>query len=266
LDDWKIAYLPVIFQGLGIIQDNMKQHPSEKNSNIAQIKVENISYTYPDSRQVLSNISFEVAEGEKLALIGGNGSGKSTLLLHLNGILRGEGKVFINGLEISDSNQGRVRTLVGMIFQNPADQLFSSSVYNDVAFWPIHLGFKKEAVNERVMRALKTVHMEDSVKRNPFKLSGGEKKRVTIASVLSMDPKILALDEPTSGLDPHARTELIDLLISMPQTMVIATHDLDMAAQVCSRAVLIDRGVIIAQGTTAEITTNTPLLIEAGLI
>jgi cobalt/nickel transport system ATP-binding protein len=244
----------------------MNPQPSTKNANPSQIKVENLNYTYPDSKQALSNVSFEVAEGGKLALIGGNGSGKSTLLLHLNGILRGEGKVFINGLEITDSTQARIRTLVGMIFQNPADQLFSSSVYNDVAFWPIHLGFEKEAVKERVMRALKTVHMEDSVKRNPFNLSGGEKKRVTIASVLSMDPKILALDEPTSGLDPHARTELIDLLISMPQTMVIATHDLDMAAQVCSRAILLDRGAVIAQGITSEIITNTPLLVEAGLV
>lgn len=231
-----------------------------------QIKVENLSYTYPDSKEALSNISFEVEEGEKLALVGGNGSGKSTLILHLNGILRGQGKVFIDGLEISDSNQSRVRTLVGMIFQNPADQLFSSSVYNDVAFWPIHLGFKKDAVKERVMRALKTVHMEDSVKRNPFNLSGGEKKRVTIASVLSMDPKILVLDEPTSGLDPHARSELIALLISMPQTMVIATHDLEMAAQVCSKAVLMDRGAVLAQGTTSEILSNKRMLVEAGLI
>ncbi len=231
-----------------------------------QIKVENLSYTYPDSKQALSNISFEVAEGEKLALIGGNGSGKSTLLLHLNGILRGEGKVFVNDLEISDANRSRIRTLVGMIFQNPADQLFSSTVYNDVAFWPIHLGFKKEAVKDRVMRALKTVHMEDSIKRNPFNLSGGEKKRVTIASVLSMDPKILVLDEPTSGLDPHARSELVSLLISMPQTMVIATHDLDMASQVCSRAVLMDRGKVIAQGKISEILDNQSMLIEAGLI
>lgn len=233
---------------------------------MSQIKVENLSYTYPDAKEALKNVSFEVEEGEKLALIGGNGSGKSTLLLHLNGILRGQGKVIVNGLEITDSNQGRIRTLVGMIFQNPADQLFSSSVYNDVAFWPIHLGFKKEAVKERVMRALKTVHMEDSVKRNPFNLSGGEKKRITIAAVLSMDPKILVLDEPSSGLDPHARGELISLLISMPQTMVIATHDLDLAEQVCSKAVLLDRGTVTAQGTTSEILDNQAILIEAGLI
>jgi energy-coupling factor transporter ATP-binding protein EcfA2 len=233
---------------------------------MSQIKVENLSYTYPDAKEALNNVSFEVEEGEKLALIGGNGSGKSTLLLHLNGILRGQGKVFINGLEISDSTQGRIRTLVGMIFQNPADQLFSSSVYNDVAFWPMHLGFKKEAVRERVMRALKTVHMEDSVKRNPFNLSGGEKKRVTIAAVLSMDPKILVLDEPSSGLDPHARNELIALLISMPQTMVIATHDLDLAAQVCSKAVVMNQGTVTAKGTISEILENSGLLIEAGLI
>lgn len=233
---------------------------------MSQIKVENLSYTYPDAKEALKNVSFEVEEGEKLALIGGNGSGKSTLLLHLNGILRGQGKVIVNGLEITDSNQGRIRTLVGMIFQNPADQLFSSSVYNDVAFWPIHLGFKKEAVKERVMRALKTVHMEDSVKRNPSNLSGGEKKRITIAAVLSMDPKILVLDEPSSGLDPHARGELISLLISMPQTMVIATHDLDLAEQVCSKAVLLDRGTVTAQGTVSEILDNQAILIEAGLI
>ena len=233
---------------------------------MSQIKVENLRYTYPDAKEALKNVSFEVEEGEKLALIGGNGSGKSTLLLHLNGILRGQGKVIVNGLEITDSNQGRIRTIVGMIFQNPADQLFSSSVYNDVAFWPIHLGFKKEAVKERVMRALKTVHMEDSVKRNPFNLSGGEKKRITIAAVLSMDPKILVLDEPSSGLDPHARGELISLLISMPQTMVIATHDLDLAEQVCSKAVLLDRGTVTAQGTVSEILDNQAILIEAGLI
>ncbi len=238
----------------------------EKSLSMSQIKVENLSYTYPDAKEALKNVSFEVEEGEKLALIGGNGSGKSTLLLHLNGILRGQGKVIVNGLEITDSNQGRIRTLVGMIFQNPADQLFSSSVYNDVAFWPIHLGFKKEAVKERVMRALKTVHMEDSVKRNPFNLSGGEKKRITIAAVLSMDPKILVLDEPSSGLDPHARGELISLLISMPQTMVIATHDLDLAEQVCSKAVLLDRGTVTAQGTVSEILDNQAILIEAGLI
>ena len=244
----------------------MKTQASENNPYMPQIKVENLSYTYPDSKEALYDVSFEVEVGEKLAIIGGNGSGKSTLLLHLNGILRGKGKVIINDLEITDSSQSRIRTLVGMVFQNPADQLFSSSVYNDVAFWPIHLGFKKDAVKDRVMRALKTVHMEDSVKRNPFNLSGGEKKRVTIASVLSMDPKILALDEPTSGLDPHARTELIELLISMPQTMVIATHDLEMAAQVCSKAVLMDRGRVIAKGTTVEILNNQPMLIKAGLI
>ena len=244
----------------------MKTQPLENRPEMPQIKVENLSYTYPDSKDALYEVSFEVEEGEKLALIGGNGSGKSTLLLHLNGILRGKGRVFINGLEITDSNQSRIRTLVGMIFQNPADQLFSSSVYNDVAFWPIHLGFKKDAVKERVMRALRTVHMEDSVKRNPFNLSGGEKKRVTIASVLSMDPKILVLDEPTSGLDPHARSELIALLSSMPQTMVIATHDLEMAAQVCSKSVLMDRGRVIARGTTTEILDNKHMLVEAGLI
>lgn len=251
---------------MGIIQGNKKPQFLEKSLSMSQIKVENLSYTYPDAKEALKNVSFEVEEGEKLALIGGNGSGKSTLLLHLNGILRGQGKVIVNGLEITDSNQGRIRTLVGMIFQNPADQLFSSSVYNDVAFWPIHLGFKKEAVKERVMRALKTVHMEDSVKRNPFNLSGGEKKRITIAAVLSMDPKILVLDEPSSGLDPHARGELISLLISMPQTMVIATHDLDLAEQVCSKAVLLDRGTVTAQGTVSEILDNQAILIEAGLI
>ena len=244
----------------------MKTHELNKAFNPCLIKVENLNYTYPDSKEALHDVSFIVAEGEKLALLGGNGSGKSTMLLHLNGILRGEGNVTIDGLQISENNQTRVRTLVGMIFQNPADQLFSSSVFNDVAFWPIHLGFKKEAVKERVMRALKTVHMEDSVKRNPFNLSGGEKKRVTIASVLSMDPKILALDEPTSGLDPHARSELIDLLITMPQTMVIATHDLEMAAQVCSKAVLLDHGRVTAQGTISEILNNKILLMEAGLI
>lgn len=244
----------------------MKTQAVSKAFNPCLIKVEDLNYTYPDSKEALHNVSFDLAEGEKLALLGGNGSGKSTLLLHLNGILRGEGKVIIDGLQISENNQTRVRTLVGMIFQNPADQLFSSSVFNDVAFWPIHLGFKKEAVKERVMRALKTVHMEDSVKRNPFNLSGGEKKRVTIASVLSMDPKILALDEPTSGLDPHARSELIDLLITMPQTMVIATHDLEMAAQVCSKAVLLDHGRVTAKGAISEILNDKILLMEAGLI
>lgn len=230
---------------------------------IAEIK--NLSFVYPDGTHALSGINLKVMPGEKLAIMGANGAGKSTLLLHLNGILNGEGRITIDGLVIQKKNLGTIRACVGIVFQNPDDQLFSSTVFEDVAYGPIHQGFDKETVRIRVEEALHSVHMEGFAARNPYHLSGGEKKRIAIATVLSMRPNLLVLDEPSAGLDPRARRELIELLQELPQAMVIATHDLDLARQLTARTVLMNDGRIIKDAPTGSVLENESLLFENGM-
>ena len=203
--------------------------------------------------------------GEKLALVGANGAGKSTLLLHLNGIFSGDGSIMIQGLEVHKKNLGQIRALVGVVFQNPDDQLFSPTVFEDVAYGPIYQGLDKAAVHARVLQALDRVHMGDYAERNPYHLSEGEKKRIAIATVLSMQPQILVFDEPTAGLDPRARRELIALLNELPQTMLIATHDLRLAETLTSRIIVMNQGEIKADGSSAQILADEGLLFENGL-
>ena len=230
------------------------------------IVIDNLSFAYPDGKQALKNISFGAVPGEKIALVGANGAGKSTLLLHLNGIFKGQGSVTINGLAVKKNNLGRVRTLVGVVFQNPDDQLFSPTVFEDVAYGPIYQGMTKEDINKRVDEALEAVHMLGYKNRNPYHLSSGEKKRIAIATVLSMRPEILVLDEPTAGLDPRARRELIELLRELPQTMLIATHDLDMARDtLTTRTIILNHGEVAADGASLEILSDEKLLYENGL-
>ena len=171
---------------------------------------------YPDGHAALRDISLTIAPGEKVALVGPNGAGKSTLLLHLNGILTGTGRVTVAGMPVEPSNLGRVRAAVGMVFQNPDDQLFSPTVYDDVAFGPIYQGFPLGQVEARVRDALAAMHMEAYARRVSHHLSMGEKKGIAIATVLSMEPEILVLDEPTAGLDPRARRSLIRRLRTCP--------------------------------------------------
>lgn len=229
------------------------------------IRVENLHYRYPDGTYALKGISFRVAEGESIAIIGPNGAGKTTLLLHLNGILRGDGKVFVFGEEVTNRNLLRVRKLVGLVFQDPDDQLFMPTVLEDVAFGPLNLGMSQDEAIRKAMDALKMVGMSHAAHKSPHQLSFGEKKRVAIATVLAMEPKILVLDEPTANLDPRSRRQLLTLLLQIGGTQIVATHDLDAALFLCKKVILMDEGQIVAMGETREILSNEILMEAHGL-
>lgn len=229
------------------------------------LDIQDLHFSYPDGRKALRGVSLFINPGEKTALVGPNGSGKSTLLLHLNGILRGEGEVHVCGKELTDDSLKQIRALVGLVFQDPDDQLFSQSVYEDVAFGPLYMDLPKEELAQKVRQALEDVGMAGSEARVPHHLSEGEKKRVAIATVLSMDPEVLVLDEPTAGLDPRGRRELIQLLRGLPQTMLVATHDMRMVAELFERTVIIDEGKVVADGPTAQILAEPHLLEVHGL-
>jgi cobalt/nickel transport system ATP-binding protein len=231
------------------------------------IEVQNLSFCYPDGRHALENISLSIAPGEKAALVGPNGAGKSTLMLHLNGILRcAAGSVRVGGLPLTDQNLGQIRAMVGLVFQNPDDQLFSPRVDQDVAFGPLHMGLPEDDVRARVEHALAAVGMSGYAGRMSHHLSLGEKKRIAMATVLSMDPCILVLDEPTAGLDPRARRDLIQLLIELSsQTMLIATHDMRLVRDLCPRTVVLDGGRVVADGNTRAILYDRALMEQHGL-
>lgn len=230
------------------------------------IRVNDLSFTYPDGHQALNRVSLSLAQGEKAALVGPNGAGKSTLLVHLNGILEKQhGSIHICETELTPKTAGRVRAMVGLVFQSPDDQLFSPTVFDDVAFGPIYQGLSPAQVRERVDEALRLVHMEDYAGRVSHHLSVGEKKRIAIATVLSMKPAVLVLDEPSAGLDPRARRSLIELLRELPQTMIVATHDLPLVRELLPRTVIMDHGEIVADGPTAQILADGQLLAAHGL-
>lgn len=229
------------------------------------IEVRDLKYTYPDGRQALCGINLHVAPGEKMALVGPNGAGKSTLLLHLLGLLEGEGETRLAGLDLEKGNLGQVRAAVGLVFQNPDDQLFSPTVFEDVAFGPLHMGLPESEVRERVAQALAAVDMVDYVDRVSHHLSIGEKKRIAIATVLSMRPEILVLDEPTAGLDPRARRNLINQLDQLDMTMLVSTHDMAMVAELFRRLAIMDGGQIVAEGSTSDILADEALLARHGL-
>ena len=229
------------------------------------IEVDNLSFTYPDGHQALMEVTLSIQPCEKVALVGPNGAGKSTLLLHLNGILEGNGNVCVAGIEVNGKNLGRVRASVGLVFQQPDDQLFSPTVYEDVAYGPIYQGLSEGETRERVNQALDTVGMRDYSNRVSHHLSVGEKKRIAIATVLSMQPEVLVLDEPTAGLDPRARRSLINLLDELPITMLVSTHDMLMAEKIFPRMVIMDDGRIVADGPTEELMGNDELLYHHGI-
>ena len=229
------------------------------------IRVDNLSFGYPDGQQALTDVNLTIYQGETVALIGPNGAGKSTLLLHLNGILHSNGAVKVFGRPVDDKNLRWVRSKVGLVFQNPDDQLFSPTVFDDVAFGPINLGYSEAKVRELVTRALDWVGMAGYERRSPHHLSLGEKKRIAIATVLSMNPEILVIDEPTSNLDPGSKWSLIELLRGLEITKIVASHDLELVQALCHRAIVLDRGVIIADGATSHILADMPLLMAHGL-
>lgn len=231
-----------------------------------EIEVSQLSYAYPDGHVALRDVSLHITPCEKVALVGPNGAGKSTLILHLNGILNGvNGKVKVCGLEVKKENLARVRAMVGLVFQSPDDQLFSPTVYDDVAYGPIYQGLPPAEVDARVREALQSVRMSDYARRVSHHLSMGEKKRIAIATVLSMKPEILVLDEPTAGLDPRARRSLIRLLDDLPITMLVSTHDLRMVQELFPRMVIMDEGCVVADGDTHELLSNQALLEAHGL-
>jgi cobalt/nickel transport system ATP-binding protein len=210
-------------------------------------------------------VSLQICHGEKVALVGPNGAGKSTLMLHLNGILGGQGQVQVAGLAVTKANLPLVRARVGLVFQNPDDQLFSPTVFEDVAFGPLHMGLPEAEVRARVDRALEQVGMQAYAQRLSHHLSVGEKKRIAIATVLSMDPRILVFDEPSAGLDPRARRALINLLRALPLTMLVSTHDMLMVRELFPRMVIMDEGRVVADGPTEQLWDDSELLEAHGL-
>jgi cobalt/nickel transport system ATP-binding protein len=229
------------------------------------LQIEDLHFAYPDGHQALRGVSLSVCEGEKIALVGPNGAGKSTLMLHLNGILGEQSPITIAGLKLDKANLPLIRALVGLVFQNPDDQLFSPTVFEDVAFGPLHMGLPEHEVRSRVEEALGAVGMDDFGDRLSHHLSMGQKKRIAIATVLSMRPQILILDEPSAGLDPRARRSLIDFLRDLPITMLVSTHDLRMAVDLFPRMIIMDEGKIVADGPTQKLLENETLLLAHGL-
>lgn len=225
------------------------------------VEARDLGYTYPDGHQALHGVSFSVHHGEAVAVIGGNGAGKSTLLQHLNGFLRASsGEVLIGEMPVTHATLPQVRRTVGSVFQYPDDQLFMPTVYEDVAFGPLNMGLPPDEVERRVCAALDTVGAGQLAARPPYRLSGGEKRMVAIAGVLAMEPSILVLDEPSDSLDPAARRRLINLLRSFSHTRIIATHDLDLVLDLCSRVLVMQGGRIEADGAPEEIFEDAALL------
>lgn len=229
------------------------------------VEIKNLSYNYPDGQQALHGISLTIGRNETVTIIGPNGAGKSTLLLHLNGIIRSDGTIKIFGTPLTEKNIKWVRSKVGLVFQNPDDQLFSPTVFDDVAFGPLNMGLAEEEVRSRVQKALAMVSMEGYEKRSPQHLSVGEKKRIATATVLSMDTEILIFDEPSANLDPRAKWGLVALIEQLPMTKIIASHDLELVRTLNGRTVILDKGHIVCDTSTDEVLSDASLLEKHGL-
>jgi cobalt/nickel transport system ATP-binding protein len=250
------------------------------------VRVRGLKYSYPDGKEALRGVSLDVWEGETVALVGPNGAGKSTLLLHLNGLLPGKlgdpvihhhglglpsknggsaSSVWIEGLEVSAPNAARVRRSVGLLFQDPDDQLFRTTVIEDVAFGPLNLGSNKGEARALALECLARVEMEHAADRPPHHLSFGERKRVCLAGVLACRPSVLVLDEPTANLDPRGRRRFIELICGLASTKLIATHDLEMVLETCTRTILLDGGQVVADGPSREILGDVALVEAHGL-
>lgn len=229
------------------------------------VEMVDFSYTYPDGTVALRDINLCVEEGRRVALIGPNGAGKSTVLLAIAGFVRGQGKVIVDGLEMNKKNLRQIRARIGCCFENPEDQLFMPTLFDDVAFGPLNMGLDAEQVRARVGQALKTVGLGGMGDRAPHHLSAGQKRASAIATILAMSPKIITLDEPDGSLDPRNRSNLVELLSGLSQSLIIATCNMDFAASVADYAVLMDEGRIIAEGRAAEVMGDSQLMRGHGL-
>lgn len=221
------------------------------------LRFTDVHFAYPGGHEVLRGVDFLITHGEKVALLGLNGAGKSTILLHTNGLLMpSSGEVNVGGIPVTPKTVRNIRQNVGLVFQNPDDQLFMSSVEEDVAFGPLNMGLDDDEVERRVSTALERVGALDLRDRSPLKLSGGQKKRVAIATVLSMEPSVLVLDEPTAELDLEARQQVCEIIKSFDHTCLIATHDMALARELCTRAIVIADGRVISDGLVDEVTAE----------
>jgi cobalt/nickel transport system ATP-binding protein len=229
------------------------------------LKLTNLAFAYPDGHQALFGVNLEIKKGERVAVLGPNGAGKTTLVLHLNGILNGSGEVEVAGLKLNvddKANLLEIRRRVGIVFQDPDDQLFMPTVREDVEFGPFNMGLRGSELEERVLWALEQVQMLDFADRAPHHLSFGQRRRVALATVLAMQPEILIMDEPSSNLDPASRRELADIVRSLDVTVLMVTHDLPYALELCPRSVILSGGVIVSDKTTREILNDETLMSE----
>ncbi len=229
------------------------------------IHLRRLVYRYPNGHAALAGVDLHVEHGERVAVLGPNGAGKTTLVLHLNGLLRGEGELEVAGLPVEDGTLGELRSRVGLVFQDPDDQLFMPTVREDVAFGPLNMGLSAGEVESRVDGALAAVRMTGAGDRSPHQLSMGERRRVAIATVLSMQPQLLVLDEPSANLDPRARRDLLDVLERIERTQLVVTHDLPLAAELCERAVILSGGRVVADAPCHEILADEELLADHDL-
>jgi cobalt/nickel transport system ATP-binding protein len=227
------------------------------------VRARGLSFGYAAGADVLDRLDLDVAHGERVAVLGPNGAGKTTLMLHLNGLLRGSGELEVAGLPVRGDTLAELRARVGLVFQDPDDQLFMTTVAEDVGFGPSNLGLADIA--ERTRAALAAVRMEAAAPRAPHQLSTGERRRVAIAGVLAMEPELLVLDEPSANLDPRARRELLDVLAALDRTLLVVTHDLPFAAELCERAVILSGGRVVADGSCQELLADAELLARHDL-
>jgi cobalt/nickel transport system ATP-binding protein len=231
------------------------------------IEAKDLHFRYPDGTVGLENVSFRITHGESVAIVGENGAGKSTFLLHLNGYLTPQsGTLQVGGFPVIRKNLNTVRRTIGTVFQNPDDQLFMATVFDDVAFGPLNLGLEDEDAEKATVKALDTVGMRHLADRPPYRLSQGEKRAVSIATVLAMSPDILVMDEPAASLDPKSRMRLMELLKTFRHTKIIASHDLDMVLELCGRTILLYRGIVAADGPTEKILSDRDLLEKHNLL
>ena len=230
------------------------------------LRFDDVHYRYPNGYEALCGVSFRITHGEKVALVGANGAGKSTLLLHTNGLLMpSQGEVVMGGITLTRRTLPLVRQSVGLVFQDSDNQLFMPTVEEDVAFGPANMRLEPEEIRRRVTEALDAVGALDLREASPFRLSGGQKKRVAIATVLAMEPSMLVMDEPTSNLDPRARRQIIDLIRRFSHTTLVATHDMEMVLDLCDRTIVMKEGRIVADGSTRHVFGDLALLEECGL-